>query len=187
MAGFEQAGGQPPNEIERKFLLPRTPLFLKEYEGESIRQGYLVIGADGSEARLRDREGDYTLTVKSKGDLVRGESEIELDGDQFNTLWPATAGKRLEKVRFSIPYLQSLVELDLYTGTLKGLIVAEVEFQDVESAEAFSTPEWFGQEVTSIADFKNQRLAIYGRPDVSQAAPRDPRQSPIELPMVFDS
>ena len=187
MSGFEQAGGQPPKEIERKFILPGVPRFLKEYEVENIRQGYLVIGSDGSEARLRDREGDFTLTVKSKGDLVRGESETELDEGQFNKLWPATAGKRLEKVRFSIPYFESLVELDLYSGALKGLIVAEVEFPDVESAEAFSAPDWFGLEVTADKAFKNQQLATQGRPlspSTPLAAPRRPMGEP---PMVFDS
>ena len=187
MAGLEQSGGQPPLEIERKFLLPSAPRFLKEFDGERIRQGYLVIGADGSEARLRDREGDYSMTVKSKGDLVRGESEIDLDTNQFNTLWPATVGKRLEKVRFSIPYFDSLVELDLYSGDLKGLIVAEVEFPDVAASEAFALPDWFGREVTADKAFKNQQLATQGRPPVPSAPPAEPRRPMSEPPMVFDS
>ena len=187
MAGHKQSGGQPPKEIERKFVLASAPRFLKEFEGDNIRQGYLVIGADGSEARLRDREGGYTLTVKSKGDLVRGESETELDEGQFNKLWPATAGKRLEKVRFSVPYFESLVELDLYSGDLKGLIVAEVEFPDVSAAEDFPVPDWFGLEVTSDKAFKNQQLATQGRPVLPSKPPEAPKRSMFEPPMVFDT
>lgn len=187
MAGFEHPGSQTSKEIERKFLLPGAPRFLKEYEGESIRQGYLVIGADGSEARLRDREGDYTLTVKSKGDLVRGESETELNQQQFDKLWPATAGMRLEKVRFSIPYFESLVELDLYSGDLRGLVVAEVEFTDIPSAEAFSKPDWFGPEVTDNKAYKNQQLALSGR--TPELPPEIPATPPTMLvpPFFFDT
>lgn len=187
MVGFEQSGGQPLKEIKRKFLLPSVPRYLREYEGENIRQGYLVIGGDGSEARLRDREGNFSLTVKSNGDLVRDKSKIDLNSTQFNTLWPATVGKRLDKVRFSIPYLHSLVELDLYSGSLKGLIIAKVEFPDVASAEAFSTPDWFGSEVTADKAFKTQQLATQGcplLPSTTQSASKHPT---FRLPMVFDS
>jgi len=68
-----------------------------------IHQGYLVIGEDGSEVRLRQAsdEGGYrrTLTVKSKGGLVRGEREIDLDEPQFDELWTMTDGKQLLKTR----------------------------------------------------------------------------------------
>ena len=142
-------GGQPPDVIEQKFVLASAPRFLKEFEGDNIRQGYLVIGADGSEVRLRDRAGSYTFTVKSKGDLVRGESETELNEGQFDKLWPATTGKRLEKVRFSVPYFESIVELDLFSGDLKGLIVTEVKFPDTSAVEDFSAPDWLGLEGTT--------------------------------------
>lgn len=178
---------EQPSEIERKFVLPSAPLFLSEYDHENIRQGYLVIGADGSEARLRDREGTLTLTVKSKGDLVRGESEVGIDTGQFEALWPATAGKRLEKARFTIPYFSSLVELDIYSGDLKGLIVAEVEFQDEQSAEAFSAPEWFGPEVTTNKAFKNQQLAINGIPEIPTTPPYVPPVPMHEPRIIFDT
>ena len=118
---------------------------------------------------------------------MRGESEIELDEGQFNKLWPATAGKRLEKVRFSVPYFESLVELDLYSGDLKGLIVAEVEFPDVSAAEDFPVPDWFGLEITTDKAFKNQQLATQGRPVLPSKPTEAPRRSMFEPPMVFDT
>lgn len=151
-------------EIERKFLVEQTPGDLWEFSWQAIRQGYLVIGSDSSEARLRDRENIHTITVKTKGDLVRGEWETPINNEQFDTLWPATEGKRIEKTRFSIPYLQNIVELDVYSGQLEGLITAEVEFMSEQQASSFIAPGWFGLEVTDDKRYKNQNLAIFGAP-----------------------
>ncbi|HSH56255.1 MAG TPA: hypothetical protein VK983_05545 [Candidatus Limnocylindrales bacterium] len=66
----------PNLEIERKFLVDTTSLpDLTPAEGIAIRQGYLAIGPD-SEARVRSmNDQTYTLTVKTAGELVRGEFE----------------------------------------------------------------------------------------------------------------
>ena len=55
----------PPSgvEIERKFLVDRLPDGLGE--GDRIEQGYLAIGDDGVEVRVRRRGDDMTLTIKS--------------------------------------------------------------------------------------------------------------------------
>ncbi len=153
-------------EIERKFivnpdLLPGSP---DNYEHSTIRQGYLVIGSDGSEARLRDKEGRYSLTVKTKGDLVRGEWETEIDQSQFEILWPATEESRIEKTRFKVPHEEFIIELDIYEGELEGLVTAEVEFIDEASATNFEIPDWLGEDVTQRSEFKNQTLACKGIP-----------------------
>lgn len=155
---------KPPIEIERKFLVTALPENLAWFRHEQIRQGYLVIGADGSEARLRDRAGAYTMTVKSKGDLARDEWECSISKQQFDTWWPATNGKRIEKTRYSIPYSSALIELDVYEGDLTGLVSAEVEFLDKAEASHFIAPDWFGLEVTADKAFKNQSLAVNGLP-----------------------
>jgi adenylate cyclase len=155
-----------PKEIERKFLVRNLPDNLDAYDHDSIRQGYLVIGKDGSEARLRDRDGDYTMTVKSKGDLSRGEWETPITEIQFNILWPSTMGKRVEKTRFSIPDSHgNIIELDIYDGELIGLVSAEIEFKDEATAISYEVPEWLGVDVTSVKALKNQNLAENGFPE----------------------
>jgi len=161
---LEIPSNKPPVEIERKFRVTNLPENLGDYQHEEIRQGYLVTGADGSEARVRDRDQAFTLTVKSKGDRTRGEYEIPIDAGDFETLWPATEGKRVEKTRFSIPYRESTIELDIYYGELMGLVTAEVEFNSENDADEFEVPEWFGKEETENKSFKNQRLAENGFP-----------------------
>ena len=165
MTNYEMSS--QPQEIERKFLanlslLEGSP---DDYEYTAIRQGYLVIGDDGSEARLRDKAGKYTLTVKTKGDLVRGEWETEVDESQFEILWPATEGKRVEKTRFKIPYGEHVIELDIYEGQLDGLVTAEIEFESMQAAQQFVPPEWLSKDVTQESSFKNQNLACEGVPN----------------------
>ncbi len=155
----------PGVEVERKWLVPTAPPDALTVPAQPIEQGYLTIGPDGAETRVRRREGRCTLTVKSGRGLVRNEHEIELSEDQFEALWPATEGQRVQKQRRGLRADDGhLIELDVYEGALSGLIVAEVEFQDPWGAESFVAPYWFGPELTGQAAYSNQRLALDGRP-----------------------
>jgi CYTH domain-containing protein len=150
-------------EIERKFLVDRTPPELDS--GKPIEQGYLVVGEDGVEVRVR-RIGDRTvLTVKSGPGMVRTEEEIEIDERRFESLWPLTDGRRLTKTRHAIPLDGDLVaELDVYSGAHDGLVTAEIEFSSLEESEAFEPPAWLGRDVTGDRRFAAQSLALNGRP-----------------------
>ncbi|HEY5506433.1 MAG TPA: CYTH domain-containing protein, partial [Coriobacteriia bacterium] len=127
------------------------------------RQGYLSVGPD-AEVRVRDAGGSATLTVKSGSGMVRAETEIPISQEQFEALWPATQGRRIEKRRSCTSLHGLCAEIDVYEGDLKGLEVVEVEFTSVEAASAFVAPGWFGREVTEDAAYKNAALAITGRP-----------------------
>ena len=152
-------------EIERKFLVDKVP-DLTGRDGDEIDQGYLAVAGDGdgAEVRLR-RRGDRTvLTVKSGGGLTRVEEELELDRERFESLWPLTAGRRLTKTRYVFDHGDRKIELDVYSGALSGLVVAEVEFSDTETANGFDPPAWFGEEVTAIDGYRNASLATQGTP-----------------------
>jgi CYTH domain-containing protein len=112
------------------------------------------------------RRGDQAyLTVKAGGGRVRVEEEIEIDADRFERLWPLTEGRRIEKTRYEIDAADGLlIELDVYTGALDGLVTAEVEFDSEEAADAFEPPGWLGEDVTEDLRYKNQRLAREGPP-----------------------
>jgi adenylate cyclase len=115
--------------------------------------------------RVRRRGGRTWLTVKSGAGRVRVEEEIEIDGDRFERLWLLTEGRRLEKTRYEIDAGDGVViELDVYSGDLDGLVTAEVEFDSEEAAEAFEPPGWLGEDVTEDLRYKNQRLAREGAP-----------------------
>ena len=150
-------------EIERKWAVQELPNISKG-KGEQIVQGYLAVTPNGTEIRLRKKSGKFYQTIKTAGALVRGELEIELTEEQYVAMWPATDGRRLEKTRYSIPWQDKTIELDVYAGALEDLIVAEVEFLSIQEAERFIPPTWFGVEVTKDMRFKNRCLACDGKP-----------------------
>ena len=146
-------------EIERKFLIRELPEQLAEFPHVEISQGYLVSLDDGLQVRLRKSNENYSLTYKRGVGNVREEREVELTPMQFGALWPATEGKRLEKTRYDIPLGNRVVEIDVYGGRHNGLVVAEVEFDDEESAKNFHPPDWLGDDVTGDPRYSNQLLA----------------------------
>jgi adenylate cyclase len=147
-------------EIERKFLIKRLPAELKRSPRYSITQGYLAAEPDDRHVRVRKKGKSASLTFKLvRGSGVRDEREITLTAKQFAALWPGTAGRRLHKLRYEIPWKKWLIEIDVYRGRNKGLIVAEVEFPDRATGRKFKPPDWFGREVTGDKRYSNIRLA----------------------------
>jgi CYTH domain-containing protein len=150
-----------PHEIERKFLIENLPPKVLSAPVHTIHQGYISEDRDMTEVRLRERDDRHYLTVKKGEQLVRDEGEIALTKEQFDTLWPMTGNRCIVKKRYILHPANSpniTVEVDVYEGELEGLIIAEVEFPSVEESEAFEPPDWFGREVTNIAQYKNRNL-----------------------------
>jgi adenylate cyclase len=155
-------------EIERKFLISRAPDWLSDCESERVEQGYLAVGDDGSEVRVR-RIGDRTvLTAKRGRGERRLEEEIEIDPEEFDALWPLTEGRRIRKTRHYVTNGYR-VEVDVYSDELDGLIVAEVEFDSEAASGEFEAPAWFGEEVTGDRRYANEHLALHGAPKARDA------------------
>ena len=146
-------------EIERKFLLKRLPPDLSKFPHHSITQGYLALGSGGLQVRLRKKGSIRTLAYK-RGKGIREEREIRLTIEQFEALWPATAGQRLSKTRYDVPWKDHTIEIDIYRGRHRGLIVAEVEFDTVKSSQSFQRPDWLGRDVTGKPKYSNVALAL---------------------------
>lgn len=146
-------------ELERKFLIREIPPEIQKIRGEKIRQGYISRDRD-KEVRLRQKGSRYYLTVKSNENLKRNEYETSISREQFETLWPATEGCRLEKERKKIKLKEYVLEIDIYSGDpLEGLIVGEVEFPNLRRAQKFQIPDFFREEITFDKRFKNYNLA----------------------------
>ena len=147
-------------EIERKFLIKQLPDDLKQSRSLIIEQGYLATEPAGRQVRVRKTGRSASLTFKVRRGTHREEREIKLSPKQFAALWPGTAGRRLRKVRYEIPWKNVLIEIDIYRGRHTGLIVAEVEFPDRATARRFKAPWWLGREVTGEKRYSNVRLAL---------------------------
>lgn len=148
-------------EIERKFLV-KGPM-PDGLPSEPIRQGYVTAISDSTEVRLRRKGDTCFLTVKSDGGLVRDEIEITIGAAAFETLWPLTEGRRVEKTRRRGKLPGGLeFELDVFEGHLAPLMLVEVEFPSEEAARLFVPPDWFGEDVTGDRRYRNRTLALSG-------------------------
>ena len=144
-------------EIERKYLIDQIPFDLSEYPSRKIEQGYLCTEPV---VRIRRDGEDYYLTYKSKGLMVREEYNLPLTRDAYEHLKPKADGRIITKERFLIPLDDTLtIELDRFEGDLDPLLLAEVEFQDEDSANAFIPPDWFGEDVTFSSKYHNSTLS----------------------------
>lgn len=142
-------------EIERKFLVKELPE-LTSYVCDEIQQGYL-----SDEERIRKQSDVYTHTIKKEFESgYREEIEKVITKEKYNELWPLTKGRRISKVRYLIPLEDELkIELDVFGGENKGLVLGEVEFDSREKAERFIPPTWLGKEVTKDKKYRNASLA----------------------------
>jgi uncharacterized protein len=166
-----------PLEIERVWVLRAMPTVPTNAERWTIDQGYLplpgVLGAstepDFPEGRLRrilrpDGTAVYRHTIKRGSGLVREEVERAIEHEEFERLWPLTAGRRIEKTRYRIRDGQLLWELDQFHSL--PLVMLEVELAEVTSAAplpAWATP-LVVREVTDDPRYRNAALAIEGLP-----------------------
>lgn len=157
-----------PTEIERKFVIEALPegLDLNALPSKKIDQGYLANGPEGA-VRVRRKGDKYFWTFKTAStqhSAERVELECEITQAQFDTMWPGTAGKRVEKTRYEIPFDGHVIELDIFEGENAGHMLAEVEFSSTSNADAFEPPEWFSRDVTADKAFGNANIAESGFP-----------------------
>lgn len=146
-------------EIERKFLLATQDLaFLTDYVGTPIVQGYLHDEGMTSRVRIAGDTAYLTLKGKARG-LARPEFEYPIPlADAKELLSNHVVGRLITKTRYRIPAGRHIWEVDVFSGHLKGLVVAEIELTN--ETEKFRKPRWVGIEVTKNKAFTNKSLAM---------------------------
>lgn len=144
-------------EIEKKFLITAIPFSLEGYKSRKIEQAYL---STDPVIRVRRDNDDYYLTYKSKGFVVREEYNLPLSKESYEHLLTKADGNIITKTRYEIPEKNNLtIELDVFEGKFKGLILAEVEFESEEDANSYTPPEWFGDDVSNESTYHNSTLS----------------------------
>ncbi len=149
-------------EIERKFLLRGDGWRREADEGTDFRQFYLAV-RDGLSVRVRIKdEAKALLTVKNGIGMRRGEYEYEIPLADARELEAAHLGEVVAKRRFRVPLGDLTVEVDVFSGALAPLVLAEIELPDED--HPFERPDWLGEEVSEDGRYTNASLALHGRP-----------------------
>lgn len=147
-----------PVEIERKFLVADDTWREFADDGVQITQGYIV-NANHCSVRVRiDGKGKCTVTTKMPhSGFTRYEFEQEVDLDVARDLMSRCGDAIIDKVRYKIELDGLVWEVDAYNGLNEGLTVAEVELESEE--QAYTRPDWLGEEVTGTPRYQNSMLA----------------------------
>lgn len=145
-------------EIERKFTIKALPENLSSYPCHLIEQAYLNTDPV---IRMRREDDTFYLTYKGKGLLAREEYNLPLNEQAYYHLLEKADGVIISKKRYVIPIEDTslCVELDIFEKPFAPLIIAEVEFPDKETAEAFVPLDWFSQDVTNDPAYHNSNLS----------------------------
>lgn len=152
-------------EIERKFLLGEK-IDLKDYEWVEINQSYIGVNPV---SRVRKMGNKYFYNQKGTGTLVREENEKEISEDTYNKIIKYRIGRTINKLRCRIPLDDELVaELDYYLDDLSPLVTVEVEFKNLEDANTFIVPNWFGKEITEDVRYKNDNMAMATKDELNE-------------------
>lgn len=160
-------------EIERKFLVNKIPsgLLFKNNTIE-IEQYYIDFKPEirirkiimGNDIFTVTGKAKHYMTIKSEGDIVRNEMEFQIYPTVFNKLKSQYPDNKIRKTRYFTSDQSCIhtIEIDIYKDM--PLIVAEVEFEDIQQAKNYDPPNWFVKEVTNDPMYKNKNLARYGLP-----------------------
>ncbi|MCX4340997.1 MAG: CYTH domain-containing protein [Lachnospiraceae bacterium] len=162
-------------EIERKFTVTKLPDDLETYPCHIIEQAYLNTDPV---VRVRREDDSFYMTYKGKGLLAREEYNLPLNEASYYHLRDKADGNVISKRRYVIPIQEPTfdmtclsfagkeidqislsVELDIFEPPFAPLVIAEVEFPDQETAEAFQMLDWFSQDVTNDPAYHNSNLS----------------------------
>jgi CYTH domain-containing protein len=141
-------------ERERRYLLDGLPPGLKLSESHTqITDNYLT----GTRLRLRKvrdpRTNEWTLKLTQKHapeppDFARTLiTNMYLSPYEYEVL-SVFEGNELRKNRYRYEHEGRLFSVDVFLGSLRGLVLAETDFDDDEEMDAFPTPAFAFLDVT---------------------------------------
>lgn len=145
-----------PTEIERKFLAHK-PENLDN--GTEIIQGYL---AESEICIVRVRaygdKGFVTIKSETTDSMVVDEFEYEIPLSDAKQML-SRCSKVVSKTRHIIYNGEDKWELDVFSGSLVGLVLAEFEHEDYDRVKNVELPWFVKRDVTGSSQYSNYALA----------------------------
>jgi hypothetical protein len=154
-------------ERERRFLLDRFPI-VDVVRIRHITDRYI----NGTLLRLREQTDDggpaiFKLTQKVPARASGAQqgliTNIYLTEGEFRFA-VSTPGKDGQQGRYRVPPFG----IDVFEGTLQGLVLAEAEFNSAAEADALIVPDFILHEVTDDERFTGGQLVCASRPNVEK-------------------
>ena len=147
-------------EVEHKFLLANEDWRHEITHSEMFRQGYMS-SQPTSSIRVRICNQRAWLNIKSATiGTHRLEFEYEIPVADAREIMTTLCNKPLiEKTRHYVRHGENLWEIDEFEGANQGLIVAEIELDEI--GQFFEKPSWLGAEVTDDLRYYNNNLALH--------------------------
>tara|TARA_Y100001958_G_scaffold25874_1_gene16293 strand:- start:165 stop:653 length:489 start_codon:yes stop_codon:yes gene_type:complete len=146
-------------EKERKFKVKSKKFISFSHKVINIKQGYL--SKDNNLAvRVRISDKKAYLCIKGptcKSGISRFEFEKKISLIEGTKLLKLSLPRIIFKKRYLIEYKNQLLEVDVFEGFLKGLILAEIELNS--KSQKIYLPDWVGEEVTGVKTFYNSQLS----------------------------
>ena len=123
----------------------------------SKEESNILTKAEHWVSRIRIQNDVVILTLKGK---QKGIATIELEWvlSGLPNVHSLDEHPCVEKTRYCVNAGDGLVwEVDEFEGVLAGLILAEIELEDIN--QKFEFPEWIGIELTGLKNWSNASLA----------------------------
>jgi len=160
-------------ENERKFLVKKLPDNIESYKHYKLEQYYLTQTEDEYSIRIRkysNKEHPYYLEIKGQGMKSRTEITNPISEEEYNSL---KTEHEIIKTRYEVPSKTTkgiVLQIDIYEGNLKGLIVAEAEVMgnNTKLLDDYIPDNFLGKEVTGVSEYTNHHLSF------SQKIPSEP-------------
>ncbi len=167
-------------EIERKFLVGGlwNPVH-NNYKNVSIQQGYLSVDPERtvrihiSDKRNLNEGKKPAAKICVKGITVgatRSEFEYSIPLEDAKQLLKLCVGRIITKTRYFVmedgsnveDWKSRYFEVDVFSGHLAGLVVAEIELANEN--DEFLRPLWIKKEVTDDLRYYNANMAMADGP-----------------------
>lgn len=149
-------------EIERKFLVRDLEQAIQAADRKIVITQVYIAHTPLATVRLRITDDAAYLTLKSRathGGLQREEWEYQIPLSEAKKMLQIAQPGGIRKVRYCVPYQGFTWEVDVFEDDLEGVVVAEVELQNLNDNPPL--PQWIGREVTGDKRYNNSYLSAY--------------------------
>lgn len=152
-------------EIERKFLIKKLPS-LTDYEAVTYERYFLFINQD-IEIRIQKKWDKYEFERKETiHNLSSQKQKFEITQQEFDEL-KKTALSFIIRKSYHISSHPDIT-IKIYEWIFEGLKRVEVEFDDEPSAQAFTPPDWFWEEITQSPLWRDSKLIYLSQDEMNQ-------------------